>query len=110
MAKFQSFEEFQFFKELKMMSEIGFKYFKIPDPLDNVCEIATEMIFTKNISKIIKDTYPDVVVEAISLEHVRKLLNQMTIEKAKIIMNGKNILHLQYFAHHHVKTEKWFKT
>jgi secreted Zn-dependent insulinase-like peptidase len=41
-----AFENFYFFKELKVMSEIGFIYYKVPEPMDNVCDIANEMLFT----------------------------------------------------------------
>lgn len=41
------------------MSLIGFKYFKIPEPLDNVCELASEMIYTQDISKVVRDTYEE---------------------------------------------------
>ena len=42
----ENFDDFELFKESRIMSLIGFKYFKIPEPLDNVCEIASDMIFT----------------------------------------------------------------
>jgi hypothetical protein len=38
------FRDFEFFRELKIMSEIGFSFYKVPDPMDNVCELANEMI------------------------------------------------------------------
>ena len=41
------------------MSNIGFEFYKIPDPLDNVCDLANELIFTKNIPNILRDTYSD---------------------------------------------------
>ena len=40
------FRDFEFFRELKIMSDIGFKYYKVPDQMDNACDIANEMIFT----------------------------------------------------------------
>lgn len=43
---FKTFSDFGFFRELKLMSEIGFKYYKIPDPMDNVCDLANEMFFS----------------------------------------------------------------
>jgi hypothetical protein len=45
------------------MSEIGFKYYKVPDAIDNVCDLANEMIHTRNIKRILKDIYPDFVLE-----------------------------------------------
>jgi len=49
------------------MSEIGFKYYKVPDPIDNVRDLANEMIHTRNIKRIIKDVYPDFVLEEIPI-------------------------------------------
>lgn len=60
-----TFSSFEFFTELKLMSEIGYKYFKINDPVDNVCDIADEMLFSRNINRILKDVYPDGVIEEV---------------------------------------------
>jgi secreted Zn-dependent insulinase-like peptidase len=40
------FRQLEFFRELKIMSDIGFSYYKVPEPMDNVCDIANELIFT----------------------------------------------------------------
>ena len=64
------FSDFEFFRELKIMSEIGFSFYKVPDQMDNVCDVANEMIFTPDISKVIKDVYPDTCVEEIDISWV----------------------------------------
>jgi secreted Zn-dependent insulinase-like peptidase len=86
------FEDFDFFKELKVMSEIGFKYFKVTESIDNVCDIANEMLFTKDISKILKDTYPDTCIEEVDMGLLKGLLNGLTLEKSKIVISGKNFV------------------
>jgi hypothetical protein len=86
-----SFHDFEFFCELEVMCENGFKYFKIADPMDNVCDLAGEILFTKNIAKVIKDTYADVVVTPIEVSYLTGLLSQMTLENTKILISGKNL-------------------
>lgn len=75
------------------MSDIGFTYYKVPDQMDNVCDIANEMLFTKDISKIMKDTYPDSCVEEIEMPPLKRLLDNLTVEKSKVVISGKNIIH-----------------
>ena len=89
----KAFENFDFFKELKVMSEIGFTYYKVPEPMDNVCDIANEMIFTKDIGKILMDTYPDTCIEEVDMELLKGLLDSLTLEKSKIVISGKNLIH-----------------
>ena len=95
------------------MSDIAFKYYKIPEPLDNVCDIATEMIFTADISKILKDTYGDRYLDEIDPKYIVDLLKKMTMGNCKIVIHGKNILDEDKFKKavgKKVKTEVWFKT
>lgn len=57
------------------MSELGFKYFKIPDPMDNVCELANELLYTCDVRNILKDVYPDMVLEGdIPMQEVLSLM------------------------------------
>jgi hypothetical protein len=37
----------------------------VPDPLDNVCELADKMTFTHSPEKLLMDTYNDAIVEEI---------------------------------------------
>ena len=107
--------DFAFYSELKAMSSIGFKYFKVPDALDNVCEIASELIFTSDKTKVLKDVYPDVVLEEglLSKSYLIALLQRFTLKDAKIVLSGKKILtreHLHTKKGLHVRSEPWFKT
>jgi len=97
------------------MSDIGFKYYKVPEAMDNVCDIAGEMIFTKDISKILKDTYPDTSIDEVDMKLFKSLVNELTPDKAKIVISGKNLIHnAELFGSskdfNAPKTEKWFKT
>jgi secreted Zn-dependent insulinase-like peptidase len=87
------FRDLEFFRELKIMSDIGFSYYKVPEPMDNVCDIANELLFSKDLSKILKDTYPDSCLEELDMKLVKNLLNLMTVERSKIVINGKNLIH-----------------
>ena len=107
--------DFAFYSELKAMSAIGFKYFKVPDALDYVCDIASELIFTNDKAKVLKDVYPDVVLEEglISRTYLISLLDRFTLKDAKVVISGKKILskeHLHTKKGLHIKTEPWFKT
>jgi len=75
------------------MSEIGFSFYKVPDPLDNVCDLGNEMIFTQDMSKIVKDVYPDTCVEEIDMKWVKAFLSYLNLDNAKIIMSGKDLIH-----------------
>lgn len=111
---FTRFEDFEFFNELKAMSGNGFNYYKIPDAMDNVCELAAELIFSKDITKIIKDTYPDFVVQPIEISYLLELLSHFTLQNSKILISGKNLLSSDTFHHDKSRSEEhlevWFKT
>ena len=34
------------------MSQLGFKYYKVPDQIDNVCYLANELFFSNNVKNI----------------------------------------------------------
>lgn len=94
------------------MCDNGFNFFKISDAMDNVCELSTEMIFTKNLKRIIKDTYSDTVVEPIEINYIKALLSSMVLEKAKIIVSGKGLTQSDIFqdGSNEETIEEWFKT
>ncbi len=96
----KAFSDFDFFKELKIMCDIGFKYYKVPEPMDNVCDIANEMLFTKDITRVLMDTYPDTCVEEVDMGLLKGLLNNMTLEKSKIVFSGKNLVHNELIFGH----------
>lgn len=75
------------------MSEIGFTFYKVPDPMDNVCELANEMIYTQDITKLIKNVYPDTCVEEIEMHWINQFLSRVSLENAKIIVSGKDLVH-----------------
>lgn len=74
------------------MGDLSFNYsFKVPDQMDNVCEIATSIIFTEDITKVIKETYTDNLIYEIDLRDVKETLELMTYESCKITLQGKNL-------------------
>ena len=74
------------------MGDLSFNYsFKVPDQMDNVCEIATSIIFTEDISKVIKETYTDNLIYEIDLKDVKETLELMTYEACKVTLQGKNL-------------------
>ena len=75
------------------MCDIGFKYYKVPEAMDNVCDLAGEMIFTKDITKILKDTYPDTCIDEVDVNIFKALLVNLSVDKAKIVFSGKNLIH-----------------
>ena len=101
MSSITKFRDFEFFRELKIMSDIGFHYYKVPDPMDNVCDLANEMLFTSDISSIIRDVYPDTCVEEIDVSWINKFLSKISLENAKMILSGKDLLHKKPFDENH---------
>jgi hypothetical protein len=91
------------------MSDICFRYYKVPDPMDNVCDLANEMIFTQDIRNLVKDVYSDFCFESIEMSWVLNFLEGMNIKNAKIVVSGKDILG-KIGSGAGIKTEKWFKT
>lgn len=74
------------------MSQLSFKFFKVPDSTDNVCELADRLTFTQNVAKLLKDTYSDAIVEHISYEWLNEVLSKLTMENAKVMISGKNAI------------------
>ncbi|CDW88765.1 a-pheromone processing metallopeptidase ste23 [Stylonychia lemnae] len=108
----KDFDEFDFLRQIKQLSEVCFYYYKIPDATDSVCELANEMIFSDDHSQILKDTYSGIIVQKIDLKHIVDFLKQMTLDSCKIVMSGKNLLDKDLYENKltKTKTEKWFKT
>ena len=109
--------EFPLFEEIRRISQISYKYYKVPDPLDNVQTLADEMINlgqeTQRYSKLLKDTYSESVVENINLPEIIQILGDLTYENAKIIISSKKILKEGAFPDlqdNEILQEKWMKT
>jgi secreted Zn-dependent insulinase-like peptidase len=84
---------FHLFEEAKKMSLLSFKYFKVPDPMDNVQALADEMSFTTRPEKLLVDTYGDAIVEEIDYSVIKEVLKHLSdFKNAKVVLSGKNIL------------------
>ena len=54
------------------MGELSFKYaYKVPDQMDNVCELSTSMIFTENLKFLIRNSYSETLIDNIDLAEIR---------------------------------------
>ena len=54
------------------MGELSFQYaYKVPDQMDNVCELATSIIFTEDIVRLIKDSYSETLINKIDMNEIR---------------------------------------
>ena len=54
------------------MGELSFKYaYKVPDQMDNVCELSTSMIFTENLKLLIRNSYSETLIDNIHLAEIR---------------------------------------
>ena len=54
------------------MGELSFQYaYKVPDQMDNVCELATSLIFTEDIVRLIKDSYSETLINKIDMNEIR---------------------------------------
>ena len=62
----KSMKDFLFFEELKTLSDLSFKYYKVPEPLANVIALADEMVYQgdrqADYKYLLKDTYHEYVI------------------------------------------------
>jgi secreted Zn-dependent insulinase-like peptidase len=75
-------KDFHLFDEMKLMSNITFDYYKVPDPLDNVQALADEMAllgrYPERYPKLIMDTYEDCIFEKVDIDEVYSILDKFT--------------------------------
>ena len=64
----------------------------MPDQLDNVCDLATQMLFAKNVSQVVKETYSPELVRAIDQIDLSAHADLISIARAKIVLAGKDLL------------------
>jgi hypothetical protein len=57
--------------------------------MDNVCELATSLIFTEDLSRVIRDSYGETLIDVINLEDIIDSVKQMTYENCKVVLSGK---------------------
>lgn len=64
------------FQETKTMGDLSFQYaFKVNDQWDNVDDLATQMLFTNNLPRLVKDSYADNLIYSIDLADIKQVLN-----------------------------------
>lgn len=58
--------------------------------MDNVCELATALVFTQDLNRVIRDSYSETLIDIIDLEDIIDSVKQMTYESCKVVLTGKN--------------------
>ena len=60
-----------------------------------------------------KDTYEEQIIDEIEVSYILEKLRVMTLDKCKIVINGKNLLEsekMKDIVGNKTKIESWFKT
>ena len=97
------------------MGDLSYKFsYKVPDQMDNVCDLATALIFTEDISQVIKETYTDNLIGVVDLEDIKATLETMTYKSCKVAISGKDICSKSFLNEFQIveplRKDKWFKT
>ena len=109
-------EELSVLTETKTMGELSFKYaYKVPDQMDNVCELATQIIFSDDISKILRSSYSETLIDQIEIDEIREIASKMTYESCKVVLSGKNAIKMiqdqgDFVSLRPQQKDTWFKT
>lgn len=73
------------------MSQTSFEYYKVPDSLGNVVDLASELTLSaltpERNPKLLMDTYSDTVVETINLPEIIDILDILKFENAKVVLS-----------------------
>lgn len=60
--------------------------------MDNVCELATSLIFCNDITKIVRDSYSETLIDHINMAEIRATAENMTYQNCKVVLSGKNAI------------------
>ena len=71
---------------------MSFDLYKVPDQLENVCDLATALIFTHDCTKVVKDSYEPELYEAIDHSDIIEYARGLNYENAKVVICGNNLL------------------
>ena len=93
------------FKETQTVNKLSFELYKVPDQLDYVCDLANQLIFTKEPSKVLKESYSPELINHIDAESMREYAAQMSLSKAKILLCAKDLFNAAEGS-----KDTWFKT
>ena len=76
------------------MSQLSFQHYKVPDALDNVQALADEMVLSspERYNMLLLDTYSEAYIERVDIPEIADILKSFTMQNAKVIMSGKNLL------------------
>lgn len=105
------------FNETKQMADLSFEYaYKVPDPLDNVVELSTALIFTHDLRQVVRQTYSTELFTEIDRDDVAKILAQMSYFSCKVVLSGKDMCAQISNSNFKAKIlreqqrDEWFKT
>ncbi len=94
------------------MANLSFQNaYKVPDPWDNVTELATEIIFSQDLTRLLMETYSETQLYEIDKDDIQQVLKEMTYKSCKVVLSGKNLCSQHQFTP--VKEpakDRWFKT
>ena len=80
------------FKETQTVNKLSFDLYKVPDHLDNACDLATALIFTHDCTKVVKDSYSPELYETIDRADIIEYARGLKYENAKVVICGSNLL------------------
>ena len=59
--------------------------------MDNVIEIATTLLFIKNKTRLLLETYHENPIYEIKRDEISEVLQQMSYDKCKVVLAGKDL-------------------
>ena len=65
--------------------------YKAPDPFTHTAALSAAMIFTQDMSQILKEVYEETVFDEVDLEDCRKFATECNYENCKIVVAGKDL-------------------
>ena len=70
----------------------------MPDQEESTCYIGDAMVYSRDISSILEDTYGEILVEDIDRDNLIEMAGILSIESAKIVFSGNEILSSDTFS------------
>ena len=64
-------QEILFFKEMQTISNLAWNMYVAPDNQEHACSLSQAMIHTQDLSKVIKQTYSENVIEKIDVGYIK---------------------------------------
>lgn len=83
--------------------------------MENVCELSTQIIFAKDISKILRSSYSETLIDRINIDEIREIASKMTFDSCKVVLSGKSAIKMileneEFVTVRPQQKDTWFKT